>query len=66
MLQAPQVKHTHAAISTAANKNIDTVGTESDIIHLLVVGNQLCLGCQGGNVPDGACRVNARGDYETW
>jgi len=66
MFKTPQVKHTHTAVSTAADKNIDTVGTESDIVDLLVVGNQLRFSCQGGYIPDGAGCVNARGDDETW
>ena len=66
MFQTPQIKHTHTAVSTAADKNVDTVGTESDIIHLLVVGNELCFSGQGGNIPDGAGCINAGGDDETW
>lgn len=63
MLEAPQVKHPHTAIRTTTDKDIDTVGAESNIIHLLVVGDQLGLCCQSRNIPNGAGRINA-GSYD--
>ena len=65
MLKASQVEHAHTAISTTADEDIDTVGTESNVINLLVMSNQLCLGGQCWDVPDGASRVNAGSDNQT-
>lgn len=66
MLEASQIEHTHTAVSTAADKNVDAVGTKPNIVHFFVVGNQLRLGRQCWNIPDGASCVNAGGDDETW
>lgn len=66
MLKAPQIKHSHTAISTTAYKNIDAVGAEANVIHLLVVSNQLRLRCQCGNIPNGAGCVNTRRNDQTW
>lgn len=58
MLQASEVEHSHTPIRATRNKNINAIGTESNVIDLLVVGNQLGLGREGGNVPDGASGIN--------
>lgn len=62
VLQAAQIKHAHTTISAAANKDVDAVRTESNVIYLLVVRNQLCFGCERRNVPNCACCVDTRGD----
>lgn len=59
MLQATQIKHSNTAVLTATDKDIDAVGAEADIIHLLVMCNELRLGRQGGDIPDCTCCVNA-------
>lgn len=66
MFEAPQVEHTYTAVGTTADKNVDAVGTESDIVNFLVVRNQLRLGSQSWDVPDGAGRINAGGDDKAW
>lgn len=64
VLQAAKVKHADTTILAAADKDVDTVGTESHIIDLLVVCNELCLGRQRRNIPDGTGGVDAGGDDE--
>jgi hypothetical protein len=65
VLQASQIKHSHATVRPTAYENIDAISAESNIIHLFVVGDELCLRCQSGNIPDGARCVDARGDDQT-
>lgn len=62
MLQTPEIKHSDTPVCTTTDKDINTMGTESDVKDFFIVGNQLSLGSEGGNVPDGACGVNAAGD----
>ena len=62
VFKTPQVKHPDAAILTTTDKHVHAVGAKSDVVDFLVVGNELGLCRQRGNVPDGACRVDARGD----
>ena len=64
MLKTPEVKHAHAPIGAATDKNIDAIGTKSNIVHLLIVGDQLRLGRQRGNIPNRTRRVYARRDDE--
>lgn len=59
MLEAAQIKHPHTAVSTTADKDINAIGAESNIVHLLVVGDQLCFRCQCGNIPNGTGCVDA-------
>lgn len=66
MLQAAQVKHPDTSVRAAADEDVHTVCTKSDIVYLLVVRDELSLGCQGRDVPNGAGGVDARGDDETW
>lgn len=66
MFEAAQVEHTHTAVSTAADKHVDAVRTEPNIVHLLVVSNQLRLGSQRRDVPDSARCINAGGDDQAW
>ena len=65
MLEAAQVKHAHTAIGTAAHKYVDAVGTESNVKHFLIMGNELSLCCQGRNVPNRAGGIDTRGDDKT-
>lgn len=62
MFQAAEIKHAHAAVCTATDKHVDAVCAKSDVKHLFVMGNQLCFGCQCGDIPDRAGRVNAGRD----
>lgn len=62
MLQTPEIKHANGSVLAAADKHILAAGTEPHIIDFLVVGDELRLGGQRGDIPDGARRVNARGD----
>jgi hypothetical protein len=64
VLQAAQIEHAHTTIGAAANKDVDAVRTESDVVYLLVVRDQLRFGCECGNVPDCAGRVNAGCDNQ--
>lgn len=59
MLETAQIEHANATIRSAANKNVDTVGTKSDIEDLFIMGNQLRLRCKCRDIPDGTGRVNA-------
>lgn len=62
MLEASQIEHADAAICTTADENVNTVRTETNVVNLLVVRNQLRLCCQGRNVPDGTRGINTRSD----
>lgn len=62
VLQTPQIKHANTAILTTAHKDICTISAESYIIHFLVVGDELSLGCQGWDIPYRTGRIYARGD----
>lgn len=66
MLETTQIEHAHATISSAADKHVNAVGTEPNIVHLFVMCNQLCLCRERRNIPDGTGRVNAGRDYQTW
>lgn len=59
VLQASQIKHADTTIGATADEHINAVGTESNVKHFLVMSNQLCLGCQGRNIPDCAGCVDA-------
>lgn len=65
VLEAAQIEHPDAAVGTAADEDIDTTGAEPDIVYFLVVRDQLRLGGQCRNIPDGAGRVDAGGDDQT-
>lgn len=65
MFQASEVEHANATILATAHKDIDAVGAEPDVIDFLVVCDELRLGRQGRNVPDGTRGVNTRCDDET-
>lgn len=65
MLEASEIKHSYTTICAAADKHIDAVGAESNIVDFLVVGDQLCLCSQSGNIPNGAGCVNAGSDDQT-
>ncbi len=58
VLEAPQIKHTHTAVGATANKDVHAVRTEAYVEHLLVVGDELSLRCQRGDVPDRAGRID--------
>ena len=62
MLQATKVEHADTPVLAAAHKHVDTLGAEPYIVHLLVMCNELCLGGQGWNIPNGAGGIDARGD----
>lgn len=66
MLETAQIKHANAAILAAANKHINTIGAETNVVDFLIVSDELRLGCKRGYVPYGACSVYARRDYQTW
>lgn len=66
MLKTAQIKHSHTAVGTATDKHIYTAGTKAYIENLFVVGDELGLCGESGNVPDGTCGVNAGGDDEFW
>lgn len=59
MLETAQIKHAYAAISSTADKDVDTVGTKANIVYFFIVGNQLRLRRECRDIPDGASRVNA-------
>lgn len=65
MLETAQIEHAHATIGSAADKHVNAVGTEPNIVHLFVMCNQLCLCCECGDIPNGTGRVNAGRDYQT-
>lgn len=65
MFQAPEIKHTHTAVRSATDKNINTIRTETHIVHFLVVRNELSLGSQCWYIPNRTCRVDTRGDNQT-
>lgn len=65
MLQAAQVKHAHATISSTAGEDVDGVSAKSYVVYLLVVCNQLRFRGKRRNIPDGAGRINARRDDQT-
>lgn len=44
MLQTSEIKHAHATILPAADEDVHTIGTEPNVVDLLVVGDQLRLG----------------------
>jgi len=64
VLETPQIKHSHATIGTATDKNIDTASTEAHVKDLLVVGDELSLCGEGRNVPYGTGGINAGSDDE--
>jgi hypothetical protein len=64
MLQASQIEHANAAIGSARHENVNASGAESYIKDFLVVCDQLSLGRESGNVPDGAGSINATRDDE--
>lgn len=66
MFETAQIKHAHAAISSTADKDVNTVGTEANIVYFFVVSNQLRLRCEGRDIPDGASRVNAGRNDQAW
>ncbi|MEE6464120.1 hypothetical protein FKM82_006183 [Ascaphus truei] len=72
VLQVPQVKHPHPAVGPHRGEHVPapTRAAERDVVHLFVVGDQLCLHVAGHQVhsaqhlpsfqaPDSAGRVNA-------
>lgn len=65
VFEAAEVEHADAAISAAACKDVDTAAHEAYVIHLLVMGDQLCFSRQRGDVPDGAGGVDAACDDQT-
>lgn len=66
MLETAQIKHAHATISSTADKDVDTVGTKTNIVYFFVVSNQLRLRCERRYIPDGASRVNAGRNDQAW
>lgn len=58
MLEASQVEHSYTPIGAARDKHVNTIGAEADIIDLLVVRDELRLGCQRRNIPYRTCRIN--------
>lgn len=65
MFEAAEVEHSDTAICATADKDIDALGAEADVEDLFIMGDQLGLGCQGGDVPNGTGSVDARGDDQT-
>ena len=65
VLEAAQVEHPHTPVCTTAHENIHALCTEAHIEDFLVVGDELRLGSEGGDVPDGTGGVDARRDDET-
>lgn len=66
MLETAQIKHAHAAISSTADEDVNTVGTKANIVYFFVVSNQLRLRCERRDIPDGASRVNAGRNDQAW
>ena len=66
MFETAQIKHAHAAISSTADKDVDTVGTKANIVYFFIVGNQLRLRRECRDIPDGASRVNAGRNDQAW
>lgn len=66
VFETPEIKHAYASVGSTAHKDVDTLGAEANVKDLLVVRNQLRLGRQGWNIPDGAGRVDARCDNQAW
>ena len=64
MFEAAEVKHPHAPVCAAADKDIDTLGTEADVEDFFVVSNELGLCGKRGDVPDCTSRVDAGCDDE--
>jgi hypothetical protein len=65
VLQASQVKHANTSILTTANKYVYALSAEPHIVDLLIVGNELSLCGERGNIPDSTCRIYARRNNET-
>jgi hypothetical protein len=45
MLQAAEIKHTHATVSTATDKDVYTVCTETNVVDFFIMCDELCFGC---------------------
>lgn len=43
VFEATEVEHADAAVGAAACKNVDTAAHEPHVVHLLVMGDQLCF-----------------------
>lgn len=66
VLETSKIKHAHTTVSTAADEDINTSSAKSYVKYLLVVRNQLGLGCECWNVPYCAgCVYTGRND-ELW
>ena len=59
MLETAEIEHANTTVGSTTDKDINATCAEAYIEDLLVVGNQLCLGGEGGYVPNGTCRVYA-------
>jgi len=66
VLKTSKIKHANATVLPAADEHVDALGAESHVVNLFVVGDQLRLCRQRGNVPDGAGSVYARSDDQAW
>lgn len=64
VLQTAQIEHADATVLSAAHEYVNTVGAEADIVNLLVVGNQLCLGRQRRNIPNRAGGIDTGRDNQ--
>ena len=59
MLETAEIEHANTTVGSATDKDINATCAEAYIEDLLVVGNQLCLGGEGGYVPNSTGRVYA-------
>ena len=58
VLEASEIEHANAAVGATTYKDVDAVGTKSDVEDFLVVCNQLCFCSQRRYIPYRTCSIN--------
>jgi hypothetical protein len=66
VLEAAQVEHSYTSVGTTGNEDVYAIGTKADVKNFLIVGNKLCFGSQGGDIPDSAGCIYAGCDDQAW
>ena len=66
MFETSQVERAKGTVSTDRNEDVCGTGKPGDVVHLAIVGDELC-DCRGRvDVPDGASCVDRGRNDETW
>lgn len=58
VLETSKIKHAHAAVGAAGDKDVDAVGAEANVEDLFVVGDELGLCGKGWDIPNRARGVD--------